>query len=110
MVQVPALLAAQESHGATPAHFAAANGHEGILNIIAERDPSALMINDNNGDSPAHDAVVFFQASVPPQNSCPRYHWRSEGGKPELQKATWKSHERMSDIDFSFLKQAQRII
>ena len=41
-----------------PAHYAATYGHNNIISLLAERDPASLMIQDNAGDTPAHDATA----------------------------------------------------
>ena len=41
-----------------PAHYAATYGHNNIIALLAERDPASLMIQDNVGDTPAHDATA----------------------------------------------------
>jgi ankyrin repeat protein len=43
--------------GSVPAHYAATYGHNNIITLLAERDPASLMIQDNAGDTPAHDAT-----------------------------------------------------
>lgn len=44
-----------------PAHYAATYGHNNIISLLAERDPASLMIQDNAGDTPAHDATAANQ-------------------------------------------------
>jgi len=57
LARSPGLLTTKCMAGSVPAHYAATYGHNNIITLLAERDPASLMIQDNAGDTPAHDAT-----------------------------------------------------
>jgi hypothetical protein len=56
-VRAPALLSAEANDGTTPAHLAACFGHSEILSLLGDLDPGSLMLKDQLGNTPAHDAT-----------------------------------------------------